>query len=126
MTNPEILIPEPCPADFSAMPACEKGLYCDLCKKHVLDLRHKNRKEVVSTLEKNPGACVVMDGRHVQNKRTWNWAENFAGFMRGYKLNRIAALFLALCLLLASCRRRAMGGAYAFKDQKNQNQTEKL
>lgn len=122
-----IAIPEPCTENFSAMSKCEKGLYCSLCEKHVLDLRKKDLKTVQTVLEKNPGACVVMDSRHVTGKKAWAWTERMAAFLRGYRFTRTAAVLMACCMLLASCRRRYIGGAYAMKNTAGpQEKTEKI
>lgn len=125
--KPEIYIAEPCPANIGAMPSCEKGLYCGSCQKHVLDLRKKELEQVHQVLEKNPGACIVLDRRHVKGVKAWTWAERLAGFLRGYRMVRTAAVLLGICLFLSSCHRRRLAGAYAYKQPSDpQQKTEKI
>jgi len=130
MTKPDIYINEPCHENIGAMPKCEKGLYCGSCRKHVLDLRKKNLDEVHQVLEKNPGACIVLDARHVKGVKTWAWAERLAGFLKGYRFARTAAILLGVCLFLSSCHRRRLAGAYSaynYKQSPNtQEKTEKI
>ncbi len=52
-----IRIPEPCHEDWAKMTATEKGKFCDVCTKEVVDLTSKTDEELVKILTKSKNAC---------------------------------------------------------------------
>jgi hypothetical protein len=118
MMPTRVSIPQPCNENFAAMPQCEKGLYCGVCKKHLVDLRNKKLHEVNAALEKYTEACIVVDSRYVKEKRSWKWADRSVIWLRKYRLSGIAAVLLGISLLISSChhRRRMVTGGYFKQD----------
>jgi len=52
-----IKIPEPCHEDWAKMTATEKGKFCNICTKEVIDLTSKNDEELVKILTKSKDTC---------------------------------------------------------------------
>lgn len=52
-----IRIPEPCHEDWAKMTATEKGKFCSVCTKEVIDFTSKTDEELVKFLSKNKNAC---------------------------------------------------------------------
>lgn len=52
-----ISIPEPCHEDWAKMTATEKGKFCNVCTKEVVDLTSKTDEELVKILTTNKDAC---------------------------------------------------------------------
>ena len=52
-----IRIPEPCHEDWAKMTATEKGKFCSVCTKEVIDLTSKTDEELVKILTKGKNAC---------------------------------------------------------------------
>ncbi len=52
-----IRIPEPCHEDWAKMTATEKGKFCSVCTKEVIDLTSKTDEDLVKILTKGKNAC---------------------------------------------------------------------
>ncbi|SRX55650.1 carboxypeptidase-like regulatory domain-containing protein [Aequorivita sp. CIP111184] len=52
-----IRIPEPCHEDWVKMTATEKGKFCNVCTKEVVDLTSKTDEELVKILTRNKNTC---------------------------------------------------------------------
>lgn len=52
-----IRIPEPCHEDWAKMTTTEKGKFCGVCTKEVIDFTSKTDEELVKILSKNKNAC---------------------------------------------------------------------
>ncbi len=52
-----IRIPEPCHEDWAKMTVTEKGKFCDVCTKEVVDLTSKADEELVKILTKSKNTC---------------------------------------------------------------------
>jgi len=52
-----IKIPEPCHEDWAKMTATEKGKFCNICTKEVIDFTSKNDEELVKILTKSKNTC---------------------------------------------------------------------
>ncbi|WP_420573189.1 carboxypeptidase-like regulatory domain-containing protein [Kordia sp.] len=59
MKNPEIIvqIPEPCHEDWNKMTPTEKGKFCKLCTKEVVDFSAKSDEEIINHLTKHKNLC---------------------------------------------------------------------
>ena len=49
----KISIPEPCPESWDKMHQTQKGKFCDLCSKEVIDFTKWTDSEVIQYFEKN-------------------------------------------------------------------------
>ncbi len=52
-----IRIPEPCHEDWAKMTATEKGKFCNVCTKEVIDFTSKTDEELVKILSENKNTC---------------------------------------------------------------------
>lgn len=61
-----------CPEDFDKMNPTKCGVYCDACKKEVIDFRGKSLEEIEAYSLENPGrTCGIFDAYMVkENSRT--------------------------------------------------------
>ena len=55
--NINISIPKPCHENWEAMTPAEKGRFCSVCSKTVLDFTKASDKEIISYLNNNKNAC---------------------------------------------------------------------
>lgn len=52
-----ITIPEPCRENWNAMTVSEKGKFCDLCQKNIIDFTSFSDKEILNYYNKNSKIC---------------------------------------------------------------------
>ncbi|EDP95734.1 carboxypeptidase-like regulatory domain-containing protein [Kordia algicida OT-1] len=59
MKHPEIIvsIPEPCHEDWNKMSPTEKGKFCNVCTKEVIDFSAKSDEEIINHFSKNGNLC---------------------------------------------------------------------
>lgn len=59
MKHPEIIvqIPEPCHEDWNKMNPTEKGKFCNVCTKEVIDFSAESDEEIVTYFSKNGNVC---------------------------------------------------------------------
>lgn len=53
----QISIPKPCSEDWSKMTPTERGRFCAMCTKEVVDFTKMNTNETIYVLEKTPNLC---------------------------------------------------------------------
>ncbi|MFZ5553518.1 MAG: T9SS type A sorting domain-containing protein [Bacteroidota bacterium] len=65
-----IHIPEPCHENWDKMTPVEKGRFCKVCSKEVVDFTNKKREEIISILENTSGnTCGRFLNTHVETGR---------------------------------------------------------
>ncbi|HEY1045505.1 MAG TPA: hypothetical protein VGF79_03640 [Bacteroidia bacterium] len=98
----KLSIPKPCHENWDKMSAAEKGRFCDVCSKTVMDFTQMKTNEIITYISKsNETVC----GR--VNTRTLMIPEE--GAKRNYFKQAFSFLFFSVFLMLFNSCYRAMG-----------------
>ncbi|MFK7747924.1 MAG: carboxypeptidase-like regulatory domain-containing protein [Kordia sp.] len=70
MKHPELIvqIPEPCHEDWNKMSPTEKGKFCNICTKEVVDFTSKSDEELVTYFTNNGNLCGRFDASQLNRK----------------------------------------------------------
>ena len=107
-------IPEPCPAEWDKMSACDNGRFCGFCSKVVVDFSNKTLTEIQDYLTANDDkqVCGRYQERHTTVTNRWYDVLNFIeDSLAKVKLHRLAILIVGILLFISGCRssRRTQG-----------------
>ncbi|MBK9352705.1 MAG: hypothetical protein IPN09_01640 [Bacteroidetes bacterium] len=115
----KIQIPTPCHENWDEMIPNEKGNFCKVCNKTVIDFTNMSEQELIAYFEnKKPGAtCGRLRADQLTKEEVipTNWVNSFHVFV-DKKINfqpfkRVAFLFLGIAVFFVSCikKREIMG-----------------
>ncbi|MBK7137544.1 MAG: hypothetical protein IPH74_00360 [Bacteroidetes bacterium] len=115
----KIQIPIPCHENWDEMIPNEKGNFCKVCNKTVIDFTNMSEQELIAYFEnKKPGAtCGRLRADQLTKEEVipTNWVNSFHVFV-DKKINfqpfkRVAFLFLGIAVFFVSCikKREIMG-----------------
>lgn len=104
-SNFKISIPKPCHEDWNAMSTVEKGRFCDVCRKKVIDFTRMNDVEVQSVISENSDTKIC--GRFYNNQlSTFNLKipQKLLTQKRSFHKAFLLALFITMGSTLFSCK----------------------
>ncbi len=91
-----IRIPEPCHEKWHEMSPTEKGRFCQVCTKEVVDFSHKSDEQIIKYADQNDNLCGRFHSSQLDRKLTLNRKER-NGF-----LSYAASLLLPITLLFSN------------------------
>ncbi len=103
-----IYIPNPCSENWNEMTPEEKGRFCSVCSKCVIDFTEKNSQEIQEIIEEKSNESVC--GRfynhqlNIEDSQTLKLKENFFKYIpASFQNNRISLGLFSLILFLTGC-----------------------
>jgi hypothetical protein len=107
----KIQIPTPCNENWDEMIPNEKGSFCNVCNKTVIDFTSMNEQELIAYFEnKKPGTTcgrLRTDQLSKEEIIPTNWVNSFQVFIdkkiNFQPLKRVAFLFLGMTVFFVSC-----------------------
>lgn len=107
----KIYIPNPCSENWESMSPQEKGRFCSVCNKCVIDFTEKQPHEVQQIIETKRGVSIC--GRFYneqligKDNKSFGLKEKFIRYIpSSFQNSRIALLFLSLILFLIGCSKQ--------------------
>lgn len=100
-----IHIPEPCHENWDKMTPVEKGRFCKVCSKEVVDFTKNTKQEVISYLENNEGVCGLFPGIYIGEETKTVIIETPLSWWRKTQLS----FFIVLGFLFAGKNSKAQG-----------------
>ncbi|MEY8761698.1 hypothetical protein [Chryseobacterium tongliaoense] len=101
-------IPTPCSENWDLMSPQEKGRFCSVCNKCVIDFTQKNNLEIEQIMEEKKDVNVC--GRfynhqlNIEDSGSLKLKDKFFNYLpSGLQNNRLALTLLSLILFLAGC-----------------------
>ncbi len=86
-------IPEPCQENWANMSPVEKGKFCSVCSKNVLDLTKCSKEEIIEQLKGKDGICARIKSSELSFSNKWNYT--------GWKVNWAFALSFGSMLFIS-------------------------
>lgn len=103
-----IYIPNPCSENWNEMNPEEKGRFCSVCSKCVIDFTEKNSLEIQQIIEEKSDKSVC--GRfynhqlNIEDSKTLKLKDKFFRYIpAGFQNNRISLGLFSLILFLTGC-----------------------
>lgn len=83
MNNINITIPEPCHESWDTMTPTEKGRFCQLCTKEVIDFTKSSDEQIIKHLNSNGNVCGRFSGKQLNRDLTLTRKEqtNYFSFL---------------------------------------------
>jgi hypothetical protein len=103
-----IYIPNPCSENWNEMNPQEKGRFCSVCSKCVIDFTEKNTSEIqqIITEKSDESVCGRFYNHQLDNEdlKTSRLKEKFFRYIpASFQNNRISLTLFSLILFLTSC-----------------------
>jgi hypothetical protein len=124
-------ISKPCTADLSKMSATERGVFCTLCQKEVVDFRDKSNQEIDQYTQSLNGAkaCGIFNEKQVTHGKIGEAIKNIRqSSVNRYLKNVLAFLLLGVMLMMNCTRKKPIHkqGKYKSIDNGTNNKTEQI